>query len=280
MLQHTHDRVERLIPRERILTVVSPSHTSEIEKQLSGRPPENLIFQPYNRETAPGVFLPLIHIFKRDPEARIAIFPSDHFILEEDLFMGYIEMGDRVVQRFPEKTVLLGIQPDGPETEFGWIEPAEPITEQFETVVRRVGRFLEKPDQETAIQFFENGYLWNSFVILAKAKTLVKMAIEHLPQIWMHFEKMLAAIGTNHEYLITEREYRHMEGASLSHGILEKDAVNISVIEMKGIFWSDWGSRGRVIETMERIEGLPIRLSERIKHLSVKHAITACNEAA
>ena len=273
MLQHTLDRVERLIPTERILTVVSPNHACEIEKQLSGRPPENLIFQPYNRETAPGVLLPLIHIFKRDPEARIAIFPSDHFILEEDLFMGYIELGDWVVRRFPDKTVLFGIQPDGPETEYGWIEPAEPITEQFETGVRRVGRFMEKPDQVTAIQFFEKGYLWNSFVILAKAKTLIKMAIEHLPQIWMHFNKILEAIGTSREYLIVEGEYRHMDRATLSHGIFEKNPPNISVIEMKDLFWSDFGSGERVIESLERIGRLPLNVSERIHLRSRAYAV-------
>ena len=280
MLQHTLDRVERLIPPERILTVVNPDHISEIQIQLSGRPSGTLIFQPYNRETAPGILLPLIHIFRRDPDARIAIFPSDHFILEEERFMHYIESGDRMIQEFPDQTILLGIRPDGPETEYGWIEPAEPIKGISNPGLRRVGRFLEKPDPLSANKFYEDGCLWNTFVILTKAKTLIKMAIEYLPGIWMNFERILAAIGTNREYLIVEREYRYMEEATLSHGILEKDSADISVIEMEGGFWSDWGSGERVLETLERIGSLPIRLSEKINLLSNPYAVPAWNEAA
>ncbi|TAK04458.1 MAG: hypothetical protein EPO39_11365, partial [Candidatus Manganitrophaceae bacterium] len=223
MLQDTLHRVEKLIPRERTLIVVNPRHGREIKAQLSGRPRNTLIFQPYNRETAPGVLLPLIHIVQSDPEARVAIFPSDHFIREEDQFMGYVEQANRVVQRLPGEIVLLGVQPEGPEIEYGWIEPTEPIQEEFGPDVRRVGRFLEKPDTESALQFFMKGYLWNTFVIVTKAKTLIEAAEKHLPHIWSRFERMLAAIGTDRELSIIEREYRDMEAVTLTHGIFEKN---------------------------------------------------------
>lgn len=99
------------------------------------------------------------------------------------------------------------------------------------------------------------------------------MAIEHLPQIWMHFNKILEAIGTSREYLIVEGEYRQMDRASLSHGILEKNPPNISVIEMKDIFWSDFGSGERVVETLERIGRLPLNISERIHLRSRAYAV-------
>lgn len=260
MLQHTLRRVEKLIPPERTLIVVSPNHIREIKTQLSGRPKNTLIFQPYNRETAPGVLLPLIHIFKSDPEARVAIFPSDHFIQEEDRFMGYVELANKVVQGLPGEIVLLGIQPEGPEVEYGWIEPTESIHAEFDSDVRRVGRFLEKPDPESALQFFKKRYLWNTFVAVTKAKTLIEAAGKHLPHIWSRFERMLAAIGARHELSTIEREYRDMEAVTLSCGILEKNLANIAVVEIRDVLWSDWGSGDRVLATLKRIGRSPLRV--------------------
>ena len=71
MLQHTLDRTERLIPRDRILIVVSKDHQAEVEAQLAHWPAENVIFQPANRDTAPGILLPLAHVSQHDPLAEV-----------------------------------------------------------------------------------------------------------------------------------------------------------------------------------------------------------------
>ncbi|MFQ5779872.1 MAG: sugar phosphate nucleotidyltransferase [Nitrospiria bacterium] len=259
MLQHTLHRVEKRIPPERTLIVVNPSHIQDIKAQLYGGS-HTIIFQPYNRETAPGVLLPLIHIFKRDPEARIAIFPSDHFIEEEDRFMSYVSLGDEVVQDFPDQIVILGIRPEGPEVEYGWIEPADAVSGYPDGGVKRVRRFFEKPDRQLAQKFFQEGYLWNSFVSIVKAKTLIEMTKACLPHIWGHFERMLAAIGTDRELPVIEEEYRGMEGANLSRTVFEKKARNISVVEVEDVYWSDWGDGERVISTLKRFGKLPLHL--------------------
>lgn len=263
MLQHTLHRAEKLIPPERTLIVVNPSHIREIKTQLCGRPENTLIFQPYNRETAPGVFLPLAYILKSDPEARVAIFPSDHFIQEEDRFMGYVELANRVVQRLPDEIVLLGIQPEGLEVEYGWIEPTESIHAEFGSDVRRVERFLEKPDPESAMQLFKKKCLWNTFVTVTRAKTLIEAAGKHLPHISSRFERILAGIGTYRELSIIEREYRDMETVTLSRGIFEKNLANIAVVGVRNVLWSDWGSADRVLATLKRIGKLPLRLTKR-----------------
>jgi len=75
MLEHTLARVERLIARDRILIVVSPNHREEVGQQLGHWPAESIIFQPANRETAPGILLPLVHLWHRDASARWPSFP-------------------------------------------------------------------------------------------------------------------------------------------------------------------------------------------------------------
>src|SRR5687767_9752363 len=78
----------------RILTIIGRHHLgyAEVRRQLFSRPKQNIIVQPANKETGPGILLPLMHIYKRSPEAIVAVFPSDHFIWEEDRFMNHVQL--------------------------------------------------------------------------------------------------------------------------------------------------------------------------------------------
>src|SRR5215471_7657076 len=90
LLRQTLARVERLIPAVRLLTVVTQAHMTYVRKELYDRAPETVIIQPCNRETGAGILLPLLHIVHHDPEAIVALFPSDHFIREEAPFMAAV----------------------------------------------------------------------------------------------------------------------------------------------------------------------------------------------
>jgi len=119
MLEHTFHRAQKLIPAERLVTVVSERHLENVEvrRQLLRQPPGCVIAQPDNRETAPGLLLPLAHLNKLYPDSTVAVFPSDHFILEEDLFLGHVELACRAVEQGPSKVVLLGVEPREAERE-------------------------------------------------------------------------------------------------------------------------------------------------------------------
>lgn len=257
MVEHTLHRVERFIPSQRILIVVNPRHRQEIQQQLSGRPKGTVISQPSNQDTAAGILLPLVHILKKDPIAHVAIFPSDHFVLEENAFIRQVLMADRIVQGRPEETVLLGVQAEGPEVEYGWIEPTEPLNGLRLGSVRRIRRFLEKPDPETARMFFQLGFLWNTFIIVSKAITLARMAARCVPDIWRSFERIFAAVGTGSEHSVVEREYGAMRAANFSRDVLQRSPDRISVLELKGVFWSDWGNGERVLDTLRKIGKSP-----------------------
>ena len=88
MLEHTLYRAQKMIPAERLFTVVSQNHLKypEVTRQLMGWPVARIVEQPANKDTGPGLLLPLAHVYKLYPDSTVAVFPSDHFILEEDLF--------------------------------------------------------------------------------------------------------------------------------------------------------------------------------------------------
>jgi mannose-1-phosphate guanylyltransferase len=125
LLEQTCDRVERLIPPERVLTIAGHSHLQfeEAKDQLACRPPGTVILQPENRDTGPGVLLPLVHLDARYPDAVVGVFPSDHHIDQEGLFMGYVDLAFREAELNPASLVLLGLEPRYPEPEYGYIVP-------------------------------------------------------------------------------------------------------------------------------------------------------------
>ncbi|MBI1823107.1 MAG: NTP transferase domain-containing protein [Nitrospirae bacterium] len=253
MIQHTLDRVERLIARDKLLVVVDPKHQPAFQEQLKDRPSGTLIFQPINRETAPGILLPLSYIYKKNPECTVAVFPSDHFILEEDHFMEHIEYASRAIQSFPDKVLLLGVQPDAPETEYGWIQTGERVSSIKGFEINRVEKFHEKPDRKSAETFLSQGYLWNTLVLITRCSTLLKLVKDALPDLHRRFGKIIQAIGKPEESEVILQEYQEMEQATISQQVLEKFPSRLLVIHVRGVLWNDWGSGMRVLETLQKI---------------------------
>ena len=120
MLQATFKRVERLIPPERTFTVVDQSHFefAEVTQQLVAQPKMHFVVQSRNRDTAIGLLLPLAHLLKRHPDAAVAVFPSDHFISDDDLFVEHVEAAFSIVEQDAAKIILLGISPRAAEPAF------------------------------------------------------------------------------------------------------------------------------------------------------------------
>lgn len=126
MLRHTLDRAERLTGVERTLVVVASHHEPRHWDRLESHHDEAIIAQPRNRDTAPGIFLPLAYIGARDPEATVVILPSDHFVHPQDAFLSTIRRAVRAAQGQPDKLVLLGVRPTRPRLSMAGSNPAVP----------------------------------------------------------------------------------------------------------------------------------------------------------
>jgi mannose-1-phosphate guanylyltransferase len=201
MLEHTFHRAEKLIPAEQIFTVVSRQHLAyaEARRQLSARPRETLIVQPANKETGPGILLPLMFIYKRCPEAIVALFPSDHFILEEDHFMSHAHLAAQAVKHDPTRIVLLAIEPYKPATDYGYVVPHADIGRPCRFGTRTVSTFIEKPAADMTLKLMTQGGLWNTMTIVFKVDTLLKLVRRVQPALYLNFCRILEAIGTVEE---------------------------------------------------------------------------------
>jgi mannose-1-phosphate guanylyltransferase len=257
MLEHTFDRVEKLIAREQILTIVGKHHLEldEVRRQLAGRRQDTVIVQPANKETGPGILLPLIHLYKRYPEAIVSVFPSDHFVLEENRFMDHVDIAVKAVTCDPSRIVILGAEARSSEIEYGYVLPGENSGGFDFYGTRPVTHFIEKPAKEVASRIVSAGGLWNTMVMVFKVRTVLDMFSHIQPVIFQRFRMILDALGTPHEQDTIEQVYRNLQPINFSKGFLEHVAVHyprvIYVLPVWQVFWSDWGSRQRVLETRQ-----------------------------
>jgi mannose-1-phosphate guanylyltransferase len=262
MLEHTLARVERLIPRERILVVVSTNHREEVSAQLAHWPADNVILQPRNCDTAPGILLPLAHVSHRAPLATVAIFPSDHFVVEEERFMASVRQAVGETQRFPQKLTLLGMAPSGVDEGYGWIEPG---VQEEECDTRAVFRFWEKPSLLQASVLFRRGALWNTFVCVAQANTVWDMTRQVLPDLYEDFRHIRQALQSSYAPLITDNVYQMIPSVNFSTTICQPLASRLRVLPVPEVGWSDWGSVARIYASLGQLGKLDDCLA-RLRH--------------
>jgi mannose-1-phosphate guanylyltransferase len=253
MFQHTLDRAARLTPWERIVVVAARHHQDDLWSQLDGRPAGRVVLQPTNADTAAGIFLPLTSILARDPRATVVIYPSDHVISPESSFLSAVEHAVRGCKELGGRPVLLAARPDSLELEYGWIKPGRCLGWTGKAAVHAVERFIEKPDLATAHEAKAAGSLWNTMVLVAQGKELWSLGWKCLPGLMSRFEWLRATVDTHEEPSVLETIYEAMPRRNFSSHVLQCAPDRLAVMEMKNVFWSDWGNPDRIVSGLETI---------------------------
>jgi len=258
MLDHTFDRADRLISPERVLTIVSRGHLehADVRRQLLTRPWGTVIVQPENKDTGPGLLLPLAYLEARVPDAVVAVFPSDHFVVEKALFMGYVDFACRAVERDVSQVVLLGVEPEGPEADYGYVVPEDGGRREA-SGLRRVARFVEKPPRQLAELLIQQGALWNTMVFVFHVGAFFSLVQRVAPTLHAAFAEIRRAIGTPREQAVVEDVYRRLAPTNLSRDVLELAAgtpwASLVVAPMRGVVWSDWGCEDRIWQVLSQM---------------------------
>lgn len=209
MLECTIRRARQLIPKTRLVISGTAHHHLHILRILGTPPLCTVLLQPSNRDTAPGILLPLIHILQRDPDALVAILPADHFILPGHRFMRAVASAARFVSdNKPDHPILLAVKPDRPEPEYGWIEPGKFVKHDDQLMIRQIEQFVEKPSHDRAACLLKEGWLWNTMVIVAQAKTLMSLVRKRLPDLASSFSLLQRALGEPWSKIVSRRSIR------------------------------------------------------------------------
>lgn len=258
LLRQTLDRVGRLIPPERTVVVSRTEHARYIVRELPDGPKPIVLLQPQDRGTGTAVLFAAKHIQRWDPEAMITVFPSDHFILEEDAFLAHVAKIVSFVERHPERLVLLGARPTAPESEYGWIKPGALFGEMPDAPVCRVQGFLEKPEPENAQRCFAAGWLWNTLAFATTVPTLLDVGREYLPAVSDRLKLISAFAGSRHEAWAIRQAYALTPTSDFSRGILERSPSCLAVSPLPRLTWSDLGTPHRVVGVASRLLVRPL----------------------
>lgn len=252
LLDQTRQRVAYAVVPQQTLFVVTEKHRRYYQPLASAVGTRNLLAQPVNKGTAPAIVYALMRIAAETPNATVAFFPSDHYFADDNLFMSHVDTAFEAATR-SETVTLLGIAPEAPEVEYGWIEPHSSILNGLPPVVSRVRRFWEKPTANIARRLMERGCLWNSFVMVGRVEVFMRMVQQALPELHEAFARYKAAVGTTSETKVIREIYTPLPESNFSQQVLAVRPGDLTVMKVDRVGWSDLGEPSRVLSTLGRL---------------------------
>lgn len=250
LLQLTYDRFSRIIPAENFLVVTSENYKSLVLSQLPELTESQVLSEPLRRNTAPCIAYATYKILSTCPDANVIVAPADHLILKEDYFLEEVSNGLRYVSG-RDVLLTLGLQPNRPETGYGYIQVAEKMEFGQKENLFRVKTFTEKPDRKMAEVFLQTGeFYWNSGIFIWSAKAILNAFVRHLPEVNSLFDYGKKLINTPDEVHYINKVYSECPNISIDYGVMEK-AHNVYVL-CADFGWSDLGTWGSLYENHKK----------------------------
>ena len=248
LIQSTIDRLLPVVDIQQMFVLTNAKFKNLVNEQVPNIRKDRILFEPSMRNTAPAVAYVAYKVFKENPEGLIAVLPSDHIIGKEELYQSKLELAFQMAEK-GNCIVTLGIQPDEPNTGFGYIQYGKEAEEN----VFEVKRFVEKPDQATAQEYLEEGsYLWNAGMFISSARYLVESFEKYAPDVARIFKEGFEHLNTETEASFIEENYQHCQNISIDYAIMEK-AESVYVIPAD-IGWSDLGAWPAMYDDSEKDE--------------------------
>ena len=252
MLQNTFMRLTPMYPIENIFVVIGKSMQSIVEEQLPNMKKENIIYEPYEKHTAPCLALTELAIKDRFPEDTVmTAFPADHLVSNIQEFQASVETATELAASL-NCVATIAVKPTRPVTEFGYVQVRDSVAgieDFYLRGVRYCASFAEKPDYATTLRFIESGdFFWNTGIYSWTLKTFHRLYRQFLPEDADLFDNLR---DKPFEDILPEELnyiYKNIKAVSLDYSILEK-AGNVLVVEAE-FEWSDLGNWNEIFRKL------------------------------
>ena len=236
MLELTIKRAMKIVNPEEIYIVTQPEYVEITKKQMLGIPTDNLLTGPYLKSTTEAIAFSTAAIKQKYGDAIMVILPSDHLIEEDKKLVTVIETATQLAEE--DHIVTIGITPEYPETNYGYIEKGDL---QEKEGVYKVKQFKEKPDYAVAESYFEDKrHLWNSGIFIWKTSLIEQEFSTYLPTVYEKMNQLLLLWQNGENQKKIGEIFIGVETKSFDYEILEKSS-NIYVIE-GNFYWVDIGN--------------------------------------
>lgn len=246
-LRHTFERFLPIIPIENFLVVTNEAYAKQVLAEIPELRPEQILSEPLGRNTAPCIAYAAFRVAATAPDATMIVTPSDHLILDEELFRSEME---RCVDFASQTGSLLtvGISPTRPDTGYGYIQVGAPAEQPG---FQRVKTFTEKPNAQLARAFVESGeFFWNSGIFIWRADAILGELRTHLLDTYELFASAEGCYGTPAEEANIARIYSELRGTSIDYGVMEKSSKVF--VRCSNFGWSDIGTWGSLYQYAQK----------------------------
>lgn len=252
-LQMTFDRYAKIVPAENILVVTAQRYEALVREQLPQLPADNILLEPYKRNTAPCVAYATYKLYQKNPDATVIVAPADHLIIGEDHFCETIRTA-LATAAGSDRLFTIGIEPTRPETNYGYIQVNKSLSKQHDGhVCYQVKTFTEKPDADLAKVFLETGeFFWNSGMFIWNLKAIKAEMERCLPEVTTLFSGGGPFYYTDKEADFIQHVYGDCPAISIDYGVMEK--TQKAWVFLSDFEWSDLGTWESVYERVPKDE--------------------------
>jgi mannose-1-phosphate guanylyltransferase len=247
LVQEAVRLARRVVAADRIVVAVAAGHEPLWKRQLASLPRENVVVQPRNRGSGTGLLLALTSVLRRDPDAVIAMLPADQFVRREDVLVASLRRALDAAAHGEIEAGLLGMVPDAPVCDYGWILPGAELGGR--SGFHRVRKFVEKPPLAEAGRLLAGGGLWNAFLVAGRARDLADM-IDRVEGRSLSAQMRAAAVRG---YDALERFYEVVPQIDFSYDVLQEEAQRLAVVAVPPCGWTDLGTPDRVASCLQSL---------------------------
>ncbi len=249
MIGQTVERLSRITTTDRIVVVCGEHLIGAMREALPELDEDNFLIEPAARNTAPAIALAAMWANHRFPGEVVGVFPSDHFIGAPDRFASAVELASDAAKL--GHIVTLGMQPNRPETGYGYIKQGGAV--DGAQGVHVVDAFVEKPDHERALEYLSaGGYLWNAGMFFFTPETLMGEVERQLPEMYEGILGIAADFDMPTYDETLSSVFPTLESISIDYGVME-NAGSVCVVPAE-FAWSDvghWAALPEIRETDE-----------------------------
>lgn len=240
LIEITADRVNKLLPWEKIFIVTTTKeYGSTIKKLLPKVPAKNIIVEPERRDSAAAHAIGAAFILKMDPQAVIVNAASDHFVSPQLNYEKTMLAASKYSYEH-HQLVAIGIRPEYPHTGLGHIKRGKKVAVINGRYVYKLDKFVEKPPIDLATKYTKSGdYFWNANHYVWRADTFLGEVKKYAKTLSEGIEKISKHIGTRDEASIMKKEYSKFKKISVDYAISEK-TDNFAMI-VADYSWTDIG---------------------------------------
>lgn len=271
LIRLTFERFLKISDPENIYVVTNKNYRDLVLEHLPEIKGKNVICEPLRKNTAPCIAYAAYKINKINPDANMVVAPSDHIILNEDVFVDIIKNALSAADK-SKRLFTIGITPSRPDTGYGYIQYKQDSEFEEDPRLKKVKTFTEKPSREIAESFLKSGdFLWNSGIFIWSSKAIIAAFEKHQSEISFVFREACDKYNTDAEWEYMKTAYAACKSISIDYAIMEK-ADNVYVFA-SDLGWSDLGTWGSLFENREKDENNNTIVGDKVLAYDVKNSI-------